>query len=109
MNNVNFESQKLWRKDFDNGSAYSISLSTKLQDGNYVSAYIPIRFAQSANAPELIHNGTLANFSGFLTSDSKGKPFIRVTSLTLLDEPTRASVDDIGVDSFKAAEEDIPF
>ena len=108
MNNAIFKEQKIWRKDFEDGHAYSISVSTRLQDGTYKNAYMPIRFAKSAEAPEKISNGTIADFSGFLTATNKGQIMLMVTSLNIKDEEYPA-VDDIDIDSFEQAIEDIPF
>lgn len=103
MNNIICKEQKIWRKDFENGPAYSVSFSTKLQDGKFVNSYMSVRFAKSAEAPEIIHNGTVADFSGFITSTSKGQPMIMVTSLNIKDDDLSEA------DSFSAAEDDIPF
>lgn len=107
MNNVIFQNQKIWRKDFENGYGYSTSISGKMQDGTYKTAYLTIRFAKSAEAPEKISNGTVADFEGFLTATSTGKVVLVVTKLNIQDDLPTA--EDIGVDSFSAAEEDCPF
>lgn len=109
MNNVIFKEQKIWRKDFDDRPAYSINLSTRLEDGSYKNAYITIRFAKSAEAPEKISNGTIADFSGFLTSTKSGQPMIMVTSLNIKDDDLPSAEGIEGVDSFEQAETEIPF
>lgn len=108
MNNVMFTEQKIWRKDFDNGSAYSISVSTRDEDGKFINAYMNVKFAKSAEAPAKIHNGAVADFSGFLTATRKGQPMIMVTKLNIKDDEYPAA-DDIDIDSFEQAIEDIPF
>lgn len=119
MNNVIFQNQKIWRKDYEgqNGtfSVYNISISKKKQDDSWVNAYLKIKFSQSAEAPEKISNGTVADLEGFLTVDSyKGKNgkdvsqlMLMVTKLNIAEE--FASVDDIETDNFTQAAEDIPF
>ena len=109
MNNITFTSEKIWRKDFDNGSAYSISVSKQKQDGTRIRTYIPIYFAQSAGVSDKISNGTLANLSGFINPTDKGGISMTVMKVEFLDDGIpKAATTDIP-DSFSAAEEDIPF
>lgn len=105
---------KLWRKDFQGKNGvfhrYSVSISKKMQDGNYVNAYIPVVFSRKAEAPEDIPNGTLCSIEGFMSVDSytdrdgntRTTPQIVIMSIEF-DDPT------IGADSFSQAEVEIPF
>lgn len=112
--NVKATKQKIWRKDIEgrNGTfyKYSTSVGQKNIDGDYVNAYIPVMFTKKSDAPEKIENGALCDFEGFLSvesyTDSAGRtrnnPRIVISSVKFEDPTT-------GVDSFNAAEEDIPF
>lgn len=111
-NTVAYKKIKIWRKDFvkDDGSElhfYSISNSSQMQDGSWINAYLPLYFTKNANAPERISNGAIADLDGFMSArkgkDGKGENVLVVTKVSFEDE-TLAEVD-----SFTAAEEDIPF
>lgn len=118
-NSVTFQNTKIWRKDYEgqNGTfyTYNISVSKKNKDDSWSNAYLKVKFAQSANAPEKISNGTIADFEGFLTVDTfknkEGKevsqPMIMVMSLNIQDEGQCEDISD--VDSFEKAEDEIPF
>lgn len=115
MNNAIFKEQKIWRNEVktENGTfdTYSISVSSRNQDDTWTNAYIPVRFAKSAGAPEKISNGTVADLEGFFTArkrkDGKGELSLMVMKAKFYEVN---SVDDIsGVDSFEQATEDIPF
>lgn len=104
---------KVWRKEIEgkNGTfyRYSVSVSSKREDGSYANKYMPIKFAKNANMPEKISNGAKVDFSGFLSVEERGdsiKEFaIIAMNASLVDggDPTE------GVDSFAEAETDIPF
>ena len=118
-NTIIFKDTKIWRKDYEgqNGTfyAYNISVSKKNQDNSWSNAYIKIKFSQSADAPEKISNGSVADFEGFLTVDTyknkEGKevnqPMIMVMKLNLHNDERYDYIDE--VDSFEKAEEEIPF
>ncbi len=105
---------KIWRKDIEgrNGTfyRYSMSVSRKMPDGNYVNAYIPVMFTKKCDVPEKIENGAKCSFEGFMSVDSytdkdgntRNTPQIVVMKVDF-DDPTE------GVDSFEQAETDIPF
>lgn len=118
-NSVTFQNTKIWRKDYEgqNGTfyTYNISVSKKNKDDSWSNAYIKVKFAQSADAPEKISNGTIADFEGFLTVDTyknkEGKevsqPMIMVMTLNIHDDERYDDISD--VDSFEKAEDEIPF
>ena len=61
---------KVWAREHEGGwTSYSVSVSTKDQNGNWVNAYQPVRFKK--DAPK-IENGTEINYKGFATV-MKGK------------------------------------
>ena len=107
---VKEKNAKIWRKDIQgrNGEfyKYTVSVSSKNKDGKYVHAYIPIKFAKKADAPEKIENGALCSFEGFMSVESytdkdgneRNQPVIIAMSV-LFD----------GEDSFEHMEEEIPF
>lgn len=115
--NISEKGVKVWRKDIEgrNGTfyRYSVGISKKREDGSYINKYMPIRFAQRANMPEKIENGAKIDFNGFLSVDERPdrdgntitEYIIVAMNASLVDgsDPTG------GVDSFEAAEDDIPF
>ena len=108
---------KIWRKDVQgkNGTfyRYSVSVSSKKEDGSWATEYLPIRFAKRANMPEKISNGAKCDFSGFLSVDEYRDREGNVSkSLQII--AMRAVLTDGGdpseeVDSFEQLEEDLPF
>lgn len=115
--NISERNARIWRKDIEgrNGTfyRYSVGISKKLEDGSYITAYMPIRFTKNANMPERIENGAKCDFNGFLSVDTyldrdghEVKQVIIVAmnaSLSDAGDPTE------GVDSFEQAEDEIPF
>ena len=111
---VSAKKAKIWRKDIEgrNGTfyKYSVSISRKNEEGKYVNAYLPVVFSKKSNAPDVISNGAICDFSGFMSvesyTDREGKtrtqPQIVIMSVDF-DDPTE------GADSFQQAEEEIPF
>lgn len=118
-NSIIFKDTKIWRNDHEgkNGTfyTYNISVSKKNKDDSWSNAYLKVKFAQSADAPEKISNGTVADFEGFITVDTyknkEGKevnqPMIMVMKLNIHDDERYDDLKD--VDSFHKAEEEIPF
>lgn len=117
--NVVGEKQKLWRQDHDgkNGTWYTYNTSIPRKDNEadkWDNAYIKVRFAKRAEAPQKIHNGSTCDFEGFMTVDTytnkDGKrvsqPMIMIMKLNIHDEEEDVTE---GVDSFEMAAEDIPF
>ena len=112
---VKAEKAKIWRKDYEgkNGTfyRYSVSVSKKKEDGSYVNAYMPILFSKKSGAPEVIENGTLCGFSGFMSVDSytdkegheRNTPMIVAMKVAFDNDPA-----DMG-DDFAQAEEEILF
>lgn len=111
---VSAKKAKIWRKDYEgkNGTfyRYSVSVSKKTEEGRYVNAYIPVVFSRKSNAPDVISNGALCDFSGFMSVDSytdkdgntRNNPQIVIMKVDF-DDATE------GVDTFETAEEEIPF
>lgn len=60
---------KVWSKEHDGWTSYTVSVSSKDQNGNWVNAYQPVRFKKGT--PK-IENGTEINYKGFATV-MKGK------------------------------------
>lgn len=107
---VRADKAKIWRKDFEgkNGKfyRYSVSVSKKTEEGNYVNAYIPVMFSKKSGAPDVIENGAMCAFEGFMSVDSyKDKEGnTRNTAMIVVMKA------DFGeADSFAEAEVDIPF
>lgn len=108
---------KIWRKEVPgrNGTfyRYSVSISSKNEDGSHDTVYLPIRFAKRANMPEKIKNGAECDFEGFLSVDAyTDREGNRVKSLQII--AMKAVLTDggdpsEGADSFEQLEEDLPF
>ena len=111
---VSAKNAKIWRKDIEgkNGTfhKYTVSVSKKDMNGNYVNAYIPVVFSKKSGAPEKISNGVVCDFSGFMSvesfTDKEGKA--RTNPQIVIMEVEFADITE-GVDSFEEAEEDMPF
>ena len=114
---ISAKNAKIWRKDIEGRDGtfyrYSVSISSKREDGSWASAYMPIRFAKKANMPEKIANGAKCDFSGFLSvyeyrdEDGNTRKSFQIIAM-------RATLTDAGdptenVDSFEQLDEDLPF
>ena len=114
---ISAKNAKVWRKDIEgrNGTfyRYSVSISSRREDGSWASAYMPIRFAKKANMPEKIPNGAKCDFSGFLSvderTDREGNTVREVQIIAMRATLVDAGDPTEGVDSFAEAEMDIPF
>lgn len=114
---VSAKGAKVWRKDIEgrNGTfyRYTVSVSSKREDGSWASKYMPIRFAKKANMPEKIENGAKVDFSGFLSVDERpdkeGNTVSEFTIIAMRARLTDGGDPSEGVDSFAEAETDIPF
>lgn len=114
---ISAKSARIWRRDIEgkNGTfyRYTTSISNKREDGSWVSAYMPIRFAKKANMPEKIENGAKCDFSGFLSVDERddkdGNTIKTIQIIAMQATLTDGGDPSEGVDSFESAEDDIPF
>lgn len=115
--NISEKGAKIWRKDIEskNGTfyRYSVGISKKLEDGSYLTAYMPIRFTKRANMPEKIDNGAKCDFSGFLSVDTyldrEGHEVRQIIIVAMNATLTDGGDPSEGADSFEQLEDDIPF
>lgn len=110
---ISAKNQKIWRKDVEgrNGTfyRYSVSVSSKREDGSYATVYLPIKFAKKCNAPEKIPNGTECDFSGFLSVDTyRDRDGNEARTLSIVAMNASFAIED-EVDSFEQMESEIPF
>lgn len=122
--NVSGEDTRVWvnehqRQDGTKWLDYSLGISKKTESGDYVNAYMKVRFAKSVKAPEGLQNGTKMDYEGFITVDSytdkDGKevrrPMVMITKADFDIEPkyNPSQVSEEQIAGFSAAEDDIPF
>ena len=107
---------KIWRKDVEgrNGTfhRYSVSISSKNEDGSYDTVYLPVKFAKKAGAPGKIKNGAECDLEGFLSVDAyTDREGNRVKALQIIAMKAAFDydADEEFEDSFEEAEDDIPF
>ena len=67
----------VFRKDFENGTAYSVNLGGKKQDGTFDNAYMPIRFKKGV---ELANMSKITITDAFFSSYN-GKVYIMVKEM----------------------------
>ena len=67
-------STMIFRKDFENGAAYSINVGSKKQGGTYDNAYLQVRFHKGVDVP----NKTKINIKESFFSSYNGKPYLFV-------------------------------
>ena len=114
---ISAKNARVWRRDIEgrNGTfyRYSVSISSKREDGSWASAYMPIKFAKKANMPEKIENGAKCDFNGFLSvderTDREGNDIKEIVIIAMNATLADGGDPSEGVDSFAAAEDDIPF
>lgn len=115
--NVSEKNARVWRKDIEGKRGtfyrYSVGVSKKLEDGSYLTSYMPIIFAKNAHMPEKIENGAKCDFSGFLSVDSypdkEGHEVKQIVIIAMKATLTEADDPTEDVDSFESIEEEIPF
>lgn len=115
--NVSEKNARVWRKDIEgkNGTfyRYTVGISKKMDDGSYLTAYMPIRFTKRANMPDKIENGAKVDFSGFLSVDpyldKEGHEVRQIIIVAMNATLADGGDPSEGVDSFAEAETDIPF
>lgn len=112
---VSGKNVRVWaneHKKRDGGSwyDYNVSIGKKKQEGGYVNAYMKVKFTRDANAPEVIPNGSVMDFEGYLTVDDYvrdgepiRRPMIMVTQVVF----PELSVD--VPDSYEQLDEEMPF
>ena len=64
----------VFRKDFENGAAYSVNVGGKKQDGTFDNAYMTIRFKKGTE----LNNMTKIDIKDAFFSSYNGKPYIFV-------------------------------
>ena len=96
---------RVWAKDHDGWTSYTIGVSSKAQDGTWINAYQPIRFKKGVK----VDNGTDINYKGFATVvKGKEKNFViwQITEYRLAGDDTARPTED----NFTAlTTDDIPF
>lgn len=119
MINVEAENVRLWINEHarDDGSkwfTYSISTSSKDQEGGYINKALEVRMRREVQIPEGIKNGALVTIRGSLSNRAyTGKDGERRVEHLLwaheidFDEPFTPSGEK--ADSFEQLSEDMPF
>ena len=79
--------EMIFRKDYDNKIIYSIGLSRKNENGDYINGYIQVNFKDKTNIPNKskirINHGWLS----FYLKEGKTIPTIWIDDYTLVGEP----------------------
>lgn len=110
---------KLWinehkKQNGDVWHTYTIGVSKKDQNGQYVNAYQDVQFTKNVD-PTRIPNGTTFDFEGWLSvkvyRDKDGKevrrPIIMINKANFQYDPKAAA--ESYQDSFEGLDEDVPF
>ena len=116
---INGKNCKLWvnehkKQNGDLWFTYTVGVSRKDQNGQYVNAYQDVQFTKNAD-PAGIPNGTTFDFEGWLSvkvyRDKDGKevrrPIIMINRASFNYSPEAAG--ESYADSFEALAEDVPF
>ena len=120
MINVEAENVRLWinERERDDGSkwrTYSISTSSKDQNGDYVNKGLEVKLRREVNVPEDTKNGALCTINGSLSNkvftDKNGEKrveHIMWAHEIIFDKGLPAPRGE-KADSFEELEEDVPF
>lgn len=120
MINVEAEGVRLWinehqREDGSKWNTYSISTSSKDQEGGYINKSLEVRMRRDVQLPEDIKNGALVTIRGSLSNRAfTGKDGERRVEHLLwahevdVDKPYEPTKGE-PADSFEQLEEDMPF
>ena len=108
--NISFENKKVYRKDFDNGTRYSMQISKKDMQGNYQNTFIELKFKKDV----VIDNETFIDGKGWLSFyfDKNNKPvyyaFINEYKILNNQNNYQVKTNDIP-DEMKITDADLPF
>ena len=108
--NISFENKKVYRKDFDNGTRYSMQVSKKDMQGNYQNAFIELKFKKDV----ILENETFIDGKGWLSFyfDKNNKPvfYIFVNEYKILNNQNNYQVKTNDIpDEMKITDADLPF
>lgn len=118
MINVEAENVRLWvnehsRADGSKWSSYSISTSSKDQEGGYINKALEVRMTRDVEIPEDLKNGTLVTIRGSLSNraftvngDRRVEHMLWARDVDF-DKPYEPRGEK--ADSFEQLEEDMPF
>jgi hypothetical protein len=116
--NIKGENVKVWRRDIEGKGGtfhrYSVTSSTRNEDGSWSNAYIQVMFSKNCGAPKKIQNGAVCDFEGFMSAKSytnrDGKTIAEPVIMIMKVDFQGNVGEDLGdVDNFEQAEMDIPF
>ena len=92
--------------------SYSVGVSRKDQDGQYINAYQDVAFTRNAGMNENVKNGTTFDFEGWMSvkvyKDREGKE-VRKPVITINKTNLDSIADEELPDSFDQLDEDVPF
>lgn len=120
MITIEAENVRLWvnpheREDGSKWNTYSISTSSKDQDGNYVNKSLEVKMRKEVILPEDLANGELVTIRGSLSNrvytgkDGEKRIEHMLWAHEVDFENRKAPKPSESADSFSAMEEDIPF
>lgn len=99
---------RLYRKDFDNNTAYSTSITNKDIDGNIKRLYIAVQLPKGVSINDKIDIDIKKGFLTFFY-DNKGIPRVKIVVMEfeeLLDEPVDITND---IETMVNPDDELPF
>lgn len=79
--------EMIFRKDYDNRASYSIGLSKKDQNGNYINGYITAAFKKDVELENKTKIKIKEAWLGFNVKDKKTYPHIFINDFDIVDQP----------------------
>ena len=113
--NIECEREKtIYRHGNNDKVSYSIGLSRKDKDGNYINGYMGARFPKDANIPNKSRIKIHSAWLDFYLKDKETKPYIFINKYEIVEQVKQEEIDVPGVkteyeDTVVLSDADLPF
>ena len=84
MDVITDKKHTIFRKDFENKKTYSIGLSKKDKDGNYVNGYLSVVFNKDVELDNKTQIMIKKAWLDFFLKDKKTYPYIRISDFEIV-------------------------
>lgn len=101
------EREMIFRNEYNGRVYYTFGLSKKNQDGTYEKGYMPCRFRNGVDVPNMTKIMVTKGWIDFYVKDKKTFPYVFISEFEYLDDIPVNSNDNVFDDTFD--DSDLPF
>lgn len=87
MQIISDKEEMIFRKDYNDRPSYSLGLSKKDKDGNYVNGYMNVNFKKGVDLQNKTKIKIKEAWLGFNAKDGKTYPYIFINDFNVVEEP----------------------